>query len=238
MLSKSDRGWKEAAGRPGGKAGYQFGDFTRVALTNMFGDKHKTGSGDAMGVMPTPEPLFRSTAELELSAHDARASVLDGVWLGFFNATYAVGRLALGAGELMVDAIEDAEPSVLVGLPALAALECAIRSAASAKDGCLVTYDGKRVGRTQLQAGFGVDRMRGVDRAADTLGLFDSMLELAVKVSQSRLSAPGLASLRARALAVSGSDTRVADALEAAEDAEINGRRPCTSAPLVRCSRR
>lgn len=222
IASKSDRGWKEAAGRVGGHSGYKFGDFTRVAVSNLFGDKHKTGRGDSMGSMPTPEPLFRSTVELELSAHGA-PSVLDGVWLGFFNATYAVGRLALGAGEMSVDAIEDSEPSVLVGLPALAALECAIRSAASAKDGCLVTFDGKRVGRSALIAGAGVDRMRGVERAADTMALFDTMLQLAQRVGQCRLSASGLASLRARALAVSGSDTRAGDALEPAEDAEVNG---------------
>jgi len=221
IASKSDRGWKEAAGRVGGKSGYQFGDFTRVAVSNLFGDKHKTGRGDGMGFMPTPDPLFRATAELELSAQSA-PSVLNGVWLGFFNATYAVGRLALGAGELSVDAIEDSEPSVLVGLPALAALECAIRSAVSAKDGLLVTFDGKRVGRTALVAGAGVDRMRGLERAADALALFDTMLQLAQRVGECRLSASGLASLRARALAVSGSDMRAGDALEPGEDAEIN----------------
>ena len=222
LMQKADRGWKEAAGRKGGKMGYQFGDFTRVAVSNLFGDKHKTGRGDGMGVMPTPEPLFRSTAELELAVHGA-PSVLDGVWLGFFNSTYAVGRLALGAGELSVDAIEDSEPSVLVGLPALAALECAIRSAVAAEDDRLVTFDGKQVGRTALVAGQGVDRMRGVERAADTLALFDTMIDLAQRVGRCRLSASGLAALRARALAVSGSDTRVAEALEPAEDAEING---------------
>lgn len=146
------------------------------------------------------------------------------MWLGFFNATYAVGRLALGAGELSVEAIEDSEPSVLIGLPALAALECAIRSAETAKDGHLTAFDGTHVGRTALRAGAAVDRVRGAQQAAaDALALFDTMLELAQKVGGCRLSAAGLASLRARALAVSGTDTRAGGTLEPAEDTEVNG---------------
>lgn len=222
LRGKKDRGWKEAAGRAGGKDSYKFGDMTRLAVSNLFGDKHKRKGADAdMGVMPTPTRLFQSTADLELTASGAPASVLDGVWLGFFNSTYAVGRLALLAGELSVDAIEDADPSVLIGLPALAALECAIRSATAASDGKLVAFDGTRVGRNALVAGATVDRVRGVGRASDTLALFDTMVELAQRVGVCRLSAAGLASLRARTLAVSGTDTRVA--LEPTEDAEVNG---------------
>lgn len=246
--------WAQAAGRKSGKEGYRFGDGTRalfgalrgkketrMAISNLFGDKHKgSGAGDSMGVMPTPDPLFKSTAELRpggvgpnvtpamtnygMVPPEGPSSVLDGVWLGFFNSTHAVGRLALGAGELSVDAIEDAEPSVLIGLPALASLECAIRSAAASKEGKLVTFDGKQIGRTMLSAGAAIDRARGAGQAAaDALALFDTMLELAQRVGGCRLSAAGLASLRARALAVSGTDARVELALEPAEEAEVNG---------------
>ena len=48
------------------------------------------------------------------------------------------------------------------------------------------------------------------------------LIELARKVGDCRLSAAGLATLRARALAVSGTDARVGS-LEPAEDAEVNG---------------
>ena len=226
LRGKKDRGWKEAAGRTSGSDGYKFGDLTRVAVSNLFGDKHKDRGGDGadgagMGTMPKPTPLFSSTAQL-FDANTSR-SLLDGVWLGFFNSSYAVGRLALGAGELTVDAIEDSEPSVLIGLPALALMECAIRSALSAKDGQLVTFSGKKVARTTLLRGATIDRVRGVqDQAAAALSLFDTMLELAKKVGDCRLSAAGLATLRARALAVSGTDVRVGG-LEPAEDAEVNG---------------
>ena len=223
LRGKKDRGWKEAAGRTSGSDGYKFGDLSRVAVSNLFGDKHKDkGAGGAgMGTMPKPNPLFSSTAQL-FDANTSR-SLLDGVWLGFFNSSYAVGRLALGAGELTVDAIEDSEPSVLIGLPALALMECAIRSALSAKDGQLVTFSGKKVARTTLLRGAAIDHVRGVqDQAAAALSLFDTMLELAKKVGDCRLSAAGLATLRARALAVSGTDVRVGG-LEPAEDAEVNG---------------
>lgn len=223
LRGKKDRGWKDAAGRKSGKEGYAFGDLTRVAVSNLFGDKHRAkGATESMGVMPMPVPLFQTRSELgHLVGH---ASLLDGLWLGFFNATYAVGRLALFSGELSVDAIEDSEPAVLIGLPALASLECAIRSAVAAKDGNLIGFDGKEVGRAALRTGAAVDHARGQGQAAtDALALFDSMIQLATSVGESRLSAGGLASLRARTLAVSGTDTRAGGALDPAEDAEVNG---------------
>ena len=213
----TDRGWKDAAGRKGGKESYQFGDLTRVALSNLFGDKHR--NGDGMGTMPKPDPLFGSTAELGLGH---APSLLDGLWLGFFNSSYAVGRLALGSFEISIEAIEDAEPAVLLGIPSLAAIECAIRSAAVAKDGCLIGYEGKSVNAAKLKAASLVDRSRGRGTGAnEAMALFDSMLQLAQRVATSRLSPPGLALLRARALATSGTDDRATTG--AAEEAEING---------------
>ena len=217
---KKDRGWKEAAGREGGSDSYKFGDVTRIALTNLFGDKHRGGSDGGMGTMPTPDPLFRSTSELGLRQ---QASLLDGVWLGFFNSSYAVGRLALGSGEISIAAVEDAEPAVLLGLPSLAALECAIRSAHVAKDNCLVAYDGRKVDGLALNAGAAVDRARGNATASrEALALFDTLLSLSQRVAAARLSAAGLATLRARSLAMSGTDTRVRG-LSTAEEAEVNG---------------
>ena len=217
VRSKTDRGWRDATGRSGGKDSYQFGDLTRVAISNLFGDKHR--NGDGMGTMPRPDPLFHSTSELGLG-HEP--SLLDGVWLGFFNSSYAVGRLALGSGEISVEAIEDSEPAVLLGVPSLAAIECAIRSAAVAKDGRVVGYDGRSLNRAAVKSAALVDRSRGRSRgASEAIALFDSMLELSQRVATSRLSPPGLALLRARAFATSGTDDRASTS--AAEDAEING---------------
>merc|ERR1719502_437574 len=215
---KADRGWKDAAGRDGGREGYEFGDLTRVALSNLFGDKHRSGAGG--DAMPRPDPLFGSISELGLG-HDA--SLLDGVWLGFFNASYAVGRLALGSFEISLASIEDAEPAVLLGIPSLASIECAIRSIAVAKDGYLIGFDGRKINRTALKAAALVDRSRGNAKAAqEAIALFDTMLELAQRVAASRLSCPGLALLRSRALAMSGTDERVGG-VDAEEEAEING---------------
>ena len=121
--------------------------------------------------------------------------------------------------------MEDAEPAVLLGLPSLAALECAIRSAHVAKDNCLVAYDGRKVAKSALafNAGAAVDRARGNATASrEALALFDTLLSLSQRVAAARLSAAGLATLRARSLAMSGTDTRVRG-LSTAEEAEVNG---------------
>ena len=111
---------------------------------------------------------------------------------------------------------------MLLGVPSLAAIECAIRSAAVAKDGCLIGYEGKSVSAAKLKAASLVDRSRGRGTGAnEAMALFDSMLQLAQRVATSRLSPPGLALLRARALATSGTDDRATTG--AAEEAEING---------------
>ena len=82
--------------------------------------------------------------------------------LAFLNASYAVGRLALGAGELSVEAIEDSEPRA-PGLPSLATLECAIRSAPHAVSGDLTAS--MAIGSTR----------RGRAVLSEALALFDSM---------------------------------------------------------------
>lgn len=212
LRGKKGRGWQDAAGRSSGGDAYRFGDLTRVALSNLFGDRHRMqgSEGGGMGVMPTVEPLFPSVASVGGLA--AAGDVLAELWLAFLNASYAVGRLALGAGELSVEAIEDSEPSVLLGLPSLATLECAIRSAPHAASGDLTAFDGQRINF----------RRAGVAVPSEVLALFDSMLELSRRVATSCLSACGLASLRARALAVSATAAGAGGALSEAEEQEIN----------------
>ena len=219
------RSWAKAAGRSSGKEGYKFGDvtrtfvrdLTRVSVSNLFGDKHKKHT------MPRPEPLLRSTAELHQNGAGTQGSLLDGVWVGFFNAAYAVGRLALLAGELTIDEVESLEPSVMLGLPALSMLECAIRSAAVAKDNKLITFDGKKVSLAAITALGSVDSALGAGRrraaAAEALGVFVDLVALSSHVGECRLSPAGLVSLRARALATDG---EAGLRLAPDEDREVN----------------
>mmetsp|Transcript_6052 Transcript_6052/g.18073 ORF Transcript_6052/g.18073 Transcript_6052/m.18073 type:complete len:241 (+) Transcript_6052:264-986(+) len=81
---------------------------------------------------PAIPPMFaRDISDLPPAGQSALASLaphLKGLRLAFFNATHHVGQQAIAAGELDPDDVESMEPSVLLGLPALAALECAIDS--------------------------------------------------------------------------------------------------------------
>jgi len=217
VRGRSGRDWRAAGRRSTGGEGYKFGDLTRVAVSNLFGDKHKKHT------MPRPEPLLCSTAELHQNGAGTQGSLLDGVWVVFFNAAYAVGRLALLAGELTIDEVESLEPSVLLGLPALAMLECAIRSAAVAKDDKLITFDGKKVGLAAIRALGSFDSALFVGRrreaAAEALGVFVDLVALSSHVGGCRLSTAGLVSLRARALAADG---EAGARLAPDEDREVN----------------
>ena len=64
-----------------------------------------------------------------------------------------------------------------------------VRKAALSKDGRLVGFDGKHVGRSALVAGAAVDRVTSMNehRADDALALFDAMIELASSMLKFRL---------------------------------------------------
>ena len=158
---------------------------------------------DGAAAGPAPPMVFGSAAELGPSlSHDPLASV----WLGLFNASHAIAIMSLATGELTADDIEAFDTKVVLGLPTLAILDAAIRSAvATPTDGAtatMVLYGGGTMTRDRAPP--------GAYRA-----LFDAAAELATLVRATPLSDRGLSALRQRALACGASN--VADAVADAD---------------------
>ena len=155
--------------------------------------------------------------------------MLQTLWLGFFNATYRVGKQALLSGELSADDVELMEPAVLLGLPALAALDCAVISAPHCaasrgqadneqEDGLLVATTPPDGNGTPVRS---VLRPRDFQSAPPPL--YDELRKLARQIGRSRLSPVGLSTLRRRTLASSGSAGSVEeDGFSEEESVEIN----------------
>ena len=213
--------WKESAARTTGGEGYNFGDITRSAVRNLFGDREPAKKGE-----PQPPPLFREVESLSGGGRCGGSPEAARVWLAFFNATYAVGRLALKDGELDIEvggaqsakreqsepkprcleinlpqAVEDMAPPVVRGLPTLALVACAVRSIGSVAAGTGGCDDDERDGITLSD---GTVLLGPAAAAADIQGMFGAMRDLARCVARARLSPLGLATLRGRALAGGG----------------------------------
>lgn len=132
--------WKDAAGRSSGDSGYRFGDITRSLLRKRF-SKPK-----AQRHQP-PLPVGPVTANT--------------VWRNFMNISVRCGRSAVTSGTLSVEDVEDQEPFLFLGLPALTVFEALMRSL-QAPANCIVLSSGHQVtpanvpeesgGRSMLEA--------------------------------------------------------------------------------------
>ena len=164
--------------------------------------------------------------------------MLQTLWLGFFNATYRVGKQALLSGELSADDVESMEPAVLLGLPALAALECAVISAPHCAAALGQADDEQEDGLLVATAppGGNGEPTRSVLRPRDFQPtpppLYDELRKLARQIGRSRLSPVGLSTLRRRTLASSAS-------VRGAEEEGLTVSRrmpdPTASRPLAPC---
>lgn len=226
------QGWAEASSRVGGPHGYVFGDVTRTVLNSLFSDVENNNA--VSGSMPPAiPPMFaRDISDLPPAGQNALASLaphLKGLWLAFFNATHHVGQQAIAAGELDPDDVESMEPSVLLGLPALAALECAIDSAPfcaasrgepddDANDGLVL--------RTLVDSAGAAHIIRPRDFPDGPTDLYRELRRLARLVGGSRLSLAGVRLLRSRTRSSSGSEAAGVSGAEGAlseeESSQIN----------------
>lgn len=169
----------------------------------------------------------RDISDLPPEGQSALASLaphLKGLWLAFFNATHHVGQQAIAAGELDADDVEAMEPSVLLGLPALAALECAIDSAPLCAASCGETDDDANDGlvlRTLTDSAGAAHIIRPRDFPDGPTDLYRELLRLARLVGGSRLSLEGVKLLRSRTRSSSGTSGSE-DALSEEESSQIN----------------
>jgi len=204
--------WKESAGRSYGKDGYLFGDMMRTLFNKLTVARAQFSEDRPVteGRLQPPPGLFSSFDALKSlsgvteSPHDTGApSTLENrVWLSLFNACHACGAHALCTGVLERDEVKDCEAFLFLGLPALAALECCLRSVG--KQG-LVLADGTVLGRGQVDASTEAGRL--LDQM---LGLI-AMLEAATAGSAPELDAASLDVLRSKAVHASGEHAACAD---------------------------
>lgn len=137
--------WKDLSGRQAGGDSYRFGDITRIVVNATKGGIQKlrinfrsmlepSHPDDSQSDQPSqPKILFRTFDDLlahtPVSAMDRPHSLeMKRIWLSFFNACFACGVRSIQTGMLSAEDVEDCEPFLFLGLPALAASECCIRS--------------------------------------------------------------------------------------------------------------
>ena len=202
------RSWKEASNRRNGPESYRFGDITRSlfykARTKLLSFLDDNGR-------QTRHVLFQNFSEIipsDATSRDMRP-VEKKLWLNLFNACYACGMRALSTGLLNLRDVEDQESWLFLGMPALAILECCLRSAARQRDGHLLLADG-----TSLRHG---DIRASVVDDGDSAAALGEMLELIVQIrsasagAEPRLSEESLNVLRVKILHASGDASRAAD---------------------------
>jgi len=229
VATGASQGWVDASKRSSGSQRYQFGDVTRVVVLNLFSDVSVRQDAANATVPARPPPFAAAISDLPPAGQQVLASLtpqLQGLWLAFFNAVHHVGRQAVAAGELDAEDVEAMDPSVLLGLPALAALECAIDSAPScaasrglpdddANDGLVV-----RSSMPDEAGALSPAVLRSRDFAGAPPELYGELVRLARLVGGSRLSVEGVRLLRCRTRSSSGSE---AAAVSEEESAQING---------------
>ena len=141
--------------------------------------------------------------------------VMRELWLNFFNATYAVGKRATEVGLLTQDDFEECPPELFLGLPALAAFECALRSAGSGVEG-FVLFNGSVLHSAELNAvggeggdggGGGGGGGEGGGEGAGTSAfqqLMGAMMGLTQTLNDSDFSDESLFALRTKMIKASG----------------------------------
>ena len=133
--------WKERSGRKGGTDSYKFGDLTRIVVNATIGGYQKLQfkfqsmlePQSQSEQLPRQKLLFGTFDDLlahsPVPVTDRPHSLeMQRIWLSFFNACFACGVRSIQTGILSSEDVEDCEPYLFLGLPALAASECCIRS--------------------------------------------------------------------------------------------------------------
>lgn len=198
--------WKGRSGRRRGAEGYQFGDLTRsiiVGGNSVLSFCPNASHGTSIEEQITTKPLFRSFQEISGANHNHINKMEQKVWLSLFNACYACGSSAIELNLLEHDDVADQEAFVFIGIPALAVLECCLRSIG--QGGKLILFDGSsldpkiasEVGEGEAKAAFeGMIRLRG---------------DLELALTQGPIAQESLQTLRMKVLHASGAEITAAD---------------------------
>jgi hypothetical protein len=218
--------WKETSRRRSGPEGYKFGDVTR---TIFFKAKRAFRQASMLeygsGQQRLPVLLFRSFGDV-LDGGSAGSSqelqpIEQKLWLNLLNACYFVAIRALKTGLLSIEEVEDEEAFLYIGIPALALIECCLRSAG--RDGSLVLFDGSSLHRGAISSAAQASDPESASNLEQTLDLLKEIESAlgntpandAVDKGNSYAflaSADSVNILRVKALRASGDAFRAADA--------------------------
>jgi len=106
-------------------------------------------------VAPPPPPAGEPRLERQSSSLAGIGNLLSmaSVWRSFFDSCETAGALALVEGWVTLDAVQGADPSVFIGIPALVVLQAALRSLDAGETSTIHLADGRTIGAADLPAG-------------------------------------------------------------------------------------